>query len=143
MTHYIKQMCRITLNIILNIKGYTMLYKRVYFRNEEELAKVRMFIRKMRLAEDARNVGIELNALEEDSGHDGRDFSNTKQDATSAENKKDAPLPYSCKKMIGMGYAQDVVVKAYEVYKDMINNAGEGVVVETSLEDIIKGMLNG
>lgn len=120
-----------------------MLYKRVYFRNEEELAKVRMFIRKMRLAEDARNVGIELNALEEDSGHDGRDFSNIKQDATSAENKKDVSLPYSCKKMIGMGYAQDVVVKAYEVYKDMINNAGEGVVVETSLEDIIKGMLNG
>lgn len=42
-----------------------MLYKNIYFRNEEELAKVKAFIKRMRLEEDLRGIGVDVSVEEE------------------------------------------------------------------------------
>lgn len=113
----------------------------IYFKDEREFRLVRMFLDNLRLKEQMKDEGITEKDLE--PGHDGRDFSNIKQNTTSAENKKEESIPHCCKKMIELGYDKDLVMKAYKKHSDMINNAGEGVVVYTPFEETIKGMLNG
>ena len=117
-----------------------MLYKRMYFRNEAELAKVRLFIKKMRLSEDLRVMGSDLESIQEIA----EDSSVSEQ---LPEPKKEITfddLPYSCKKIVSyFGYDRELGLKAYLKWKNMVDSAGDGVVVEKSFEDFIKEMANG
>lgn len=140
-----------------------MLYKSMYFRNEEELSKVRLFIKKLRLESDARAIGVDITsgsnttdyeefkavdeslwpsnvlkaAEQEEYGPDPNDESLWLQPKVEIPEDVPKEVPALMVKTYRAGRTVGQCIEAYKRYREWLNQPGSSGLVK-SLDDFVR-----